>query len=132
MLSKSAITMHVKTEEIRRIRRERDFSQEYMAEMLNLSQSQYSRLENNESPIDFEKIGKIAIILDVNPFDILEFSEQSFINCSQSGNINTINNNEDFKNERESYLQQIKELKEDKEFLKQEIISLKKLLDKLS
>ncbi|MCT3991081.1 helix-turn-helix transcriptional regulator [Elizabethkingia anophelis] len=124
--------MHVKTEEIRRIRRERDFSQEYMAEMLNLSQSQYSRLENNESPIDFEKIGKIAIILDVNPFDILEFSEQSFINCSQSGNINTINNNEDFKNERESYLQQIKELKEDKEFLKQEIISLKKLLDKLS
>ncbi|MCL1665444.1 helix-turn-helix domain-containing protein [Elizabethkingia ursingii] len=124
--------MHVKTEEIRRIRRERDFSQEYMAEMLNLSQSQYSRLENNESPIDFEKIGKIAIILDVNPFDILEFSEQSFINCSQSGNINTINNNEDFKNERESYLQQIKELKEDKEFLKQEIISLKKLLNKLS
>ncbi|MCT4215266.1 helix-turn-helix transcriptional regulator [Elizabethkingia anophelis] len=124
--------MHVKTEEIRRIRRERDFSQEYMAEMLNLSQSQYSRLENNESPIDFEKIGKIAIILDVNPFDILEFSEQSFINCSQSGNINTINNNEDFRSERESYLQQIKELKEDKEFLKQEIISLKKLLDKLS
>ncbi|WP_454059744.1 helix-turn-helix domain-containing protein [Elizabethkingia ursingii] len=122
--------MHVKTEEIRRIRRERDFSQEYMAEMLNLSQSQYSRLENNESPIDFEKVGKIAIILDVNPFDILEFSEQSFINCSQSGNINTINNNEDFKHERESYLQQIKELKEDKEFLKQEIISLKKLLDK--
>ncbi|MEN5133451.1 helix-turn-helix transcriptional regulator [Elizabethkingia anophelis] len=102
--------MHVKTEEIRRIRREKDFSQEYMAEMLNLSQSQYSRLENNESPIDFEKIGKIAIILDVNPFDILEFSEQSFINCSQSGNINTINNNEDFKHERDSYLQQIKEL----------------------
>ncbi|HFK5528241.1 helix-turn-helix domain-containing protein [Elizabethkingia anophelis] len=122
--------MHVKTEEIRRIRREKDFSQEYMAEMLNLSQSQYSRLENNESPIDFEKVGKIAIILDVNPFDILEFSEQSFINCSQSGNINTINNNEDFKHERESYLQQIKELKEDKEFLKQEIISLKKILDK--
>lgn len=122
--------MHVKTEEIRRIRREKDFSQEYMAEMLNLSQSQYSRLENNESPIDFEKVGKIAIILDVNPFDILEFSEQSFINCSQSGNINTINNSEDFKHERESYLQQIKELKEDKEFLKQEIILLKKLLNK--
>ena len=122
--------MHVKTEEIRRIRREKDFSQEYMAEMLNLSQSQYSRLENNESPIDFEKVGKIAIILDVNPFDILEFSEQSFVNCSQSGNINTINNNEDFKYERESYLQQIRELNEDKEFLKQEIILLKRLLDK--
>lgn len=45
--------------------------------------------------------------------------------------MNTFNNNENFEKEREAYLTQIKELKEDKEFLKQENLSLKKMLEKL-
>lgn len=122
--------MLLKTEQIRKIRREKDFSQDYIAEILGLSQSQYSRIENAECSIDIDKANKIAEILGVNPLDIVDFyNKQEFINCSQSGNINTINNN-DFEKEREAYLDQIKELKQDKEFLKQEIVSLKKILDK--
>ena len=123
--------MKINTEEIRRIRREKDFSQEYMAEMLGLSQSQYSRIENNECSIDLEKTKKISELLDISPLDILDFADiQSIFHCNQSGNIETINNTSEFDNERNSYLSQIKELKEDKEFLKQEIVSLKKLLEK--
>ena len=123
--------MKINTEEIRRIRREKDFSQEYMAEMLGLSQSQYSRIENNECSIDLEKTKKISELLDINPLDIIDFSDrQAFFHCNQSGNIETINNTSEFDNERNSYLSQIKELKEDKEFLKQEIVSLKNLLEK--
>ena len=123
--------MKINTEEIRRIRREKNFSQEYMAEMLGLSQSQYSRIENNECSIDLEKTKKISELLDISPLDILDFADrQAFFHCNQSGNIETINNTSEFDNERNSYLSQIKELKEDKEFLKQEIVSLKKLLEK--
>lgn len=124
--------MLLKTEQIRRIRREKDFSQDYMAEVLGLSQSQYSRIENGECNIDIDKASKIAEILEVNPLDIVDFyNKQEFINCSQSGNINTINNNTDFNAERQSYLEQIKELKSDKEFLKKENLSLKNILEKL-
>lgn len=100
--------------------------------MLDLSQFQYSRIENGECSIDLEKTSKIAEVLGTNPLDIIEFSDkQAFFNCSQSGNMNVINNNESFEKEREAYLVQIKELKEDKEFLKQENLSLKKMLEKL-
>lgn len=125
--------MYIKTEEIRRLRREKDFSQDYMAEMLEISQPQYSRIENGECSVDLEKTNKIAEILEVNTQDIVELPDkQTFFNCSQSGNnISTINNNESFEKERQAYLDQIKELKEDKEFLKQENLSLKKMLEKL-
>ncbi len=124
--------MLLKTERIREIRRKKDFSQDYMAEVLGLSQSQYSRIENAECSIDIDKANKIAEILEVNPLDIVDFyNKQEFINCSQSGNINTINNNNDFEEERKSYLLQIEELKKDKEFLIQEYQSLKQILEKL-
>lgn len=124
--------MLLKTEQIRKVRREKDFSQDYMAEVLGLSQSQYSRIENAECSIDIDKANKIAEILGVNPLDIVDFyNKQEFINCSQSGNIHTINNNSDFEEERNSYLQQIEELKKDKEFLIKEHQSLKQMLEKL-
>jgi len=125
--------MYIKTEQIRKLRREKDFSQEYMAEMLELSQSQYSRIENGECSIDLEKTNRIAEVLGANPLDIIEFSDkQAYINCTNSGYyMNTFNNSENFEKEREAYLAQIKELKEDKEFLKQENLSLKKMLEKL-
>lgn len=124
--------MLLKTEQIRKIRREKDFSQDYMAEVLGLSQSQYSRIENAECSIDIDKANKIAEILGANPLDIVDFyNKQEFINCSQSGNYNTITNNNDFEEERKSYLEQIKGLKQDKEFLIKEHQSLKQMLEKL-
>lgn len=123
--------MLLKTEQIRKLRREKDFSQDYMAEVLGLSQSQYSRIENGECSVDIDKANKIAEVLESNPLDIVDFyNKQEFINCTQSGNINTINNN-DFEQERLSYQEQIKELKKDKEFLKKENVSLKSMLEKL-
>ena len=124
--------MLLKTEQIRKIRREKDFSQVYMAEVLGRSQSQYSRIENGECSIDIDKANKIAEILDTNPLDIVDFyNKQEFINCSQSGNYNTITNNNDFEEEKKSYLLQIEELKKDKEFLIKEHVSLKQMLEKL-
>ncbi|MDR0828918.1 MAG: helix-turn-helix domain-containing protein [Prevotellaceae bacterium] len=117
------ITFKLKTDEIRRIRRDKDLSQDYMAEILGLSQSQYSRLENGESAISIDKVIEIAHKLNVPCEDIIDGDiRQIFNNCSQSGNniekIETINNHSDFEQERKSLLMFIENLQKDNEFLK--------------
>jgi len=57
---------------IRRMRREREFSQEYVAEKLGLTQAQISRIENNESDPDSELISKFAEVLGVSPGILFE------------------------------------------------------------
>ena len=68
-------------ENIRKIRELKGFSQEFMAQKLNMSQRHYSRLEKEEVKIDMNKITLISEVLEVSPIQIIEFDEkQLFIN----------------------------------------------------
>ncbi|WP_260377579.1 helix-turn-helix domain-containing protein [Candidatus Ornithobacterium hominis] len=61
---------------MREAKRNKNFSQEYMANPLDISQSQYSRLEKGE--IDFE-VSKLSILIDtleLNPMGVIEFTEK--------------------------------------------------------
>ena len=89
--------MKVKGNLIREARRRKDFSQDYMANLLDISQSQYSKLENGEANFDVSKLGALLDALELNPLEVIEFSEkqQVFINSSYSGNNNTTINNID-------------------------------------
>ena len=82
--------MKVKGNLIREARRRKDFSQDYMANLLDISQSQYSKLENGEANFDVSKLGALLDALELNPLEVIEFSEkqQIFINSN-----NTIVNN---------------------------------------
>ena len=82
--------MKVKGNLIREARRRKDFSQDYMANLLDISQSQYSKLENGEANFDVSKLGALLDALELNPLEVIEFSEkqQVFINSN-----NTIVNN---------------------------------------
>lgn len=82
--------MKVKGNLIRDARRRKDFSQKYMANLLDISQSQYSKLENGEANFDVSKLGALLDELELNPLEVIEFSEkqQVFINSN-----NTIVNN---------------------------------------
>lgn len=71
--------MYIKTEQIRRLRREKDFSQEYGAEVLDIFQSQYSRIENGECSIDLEKTSRTADILGTNPFGYCRYRISNLI-----------------------------------------------------
>lgn len=124
--------MNINTEKVRQLRRSKDFSQDYMAEIMGLSQSQYSRIENGDCAIDQEKVKLISDILEVNPLDILELqSWQSLIYYyNQLRNTETSNNNQDFEEEIKFYITQIEELKKDKEFLREQVILLRNLLEK--
>lgn len=59
--------VHIK---IRLIRLEKNYSQEYMANLLNISQSYYAKIENNKSDLTIALFFKICKILDV---DIISF-----------------------------------------------------------
>jgi transcriptional regulator with XRE-family HTH domain len=120
--------MKLRTDEVRRLRRIKDFSQDYTPDVIGLLQSQYSRIENGECAVALDKLRSISDILGVNPLDLIDFGQgQAFFYCNQSGNIETINNHNDFTEERKSYLSQIEDLKRDKKFLMEQIELLKEL-----
>lgn len=68
---------------IRRIREQKGFSQEYLADRLDISQASYARLENEETKITVDRLLKIAEILETEIID--------FFNATKSG-IQTQNN----------------------------------------
>ena len=51
---------------IRRIRLEKSFSQEYMANELGISQSQYGKIENGVVKLSYERLQKIARVLEAD------------------------------------------------------------------
>ena len=59
------------TRSIRKIREEKNFSQEYMATRLNISQNTYSKLELGYTALTVERLIQIAAILEISIIDLL-------------------------------------------------------------
>lgn len=57
---------------IRKTREKRGFSQDYMANVLEISQASYARLENEDTKITVERLYKIAEILDSSIIDFFD------------------------------------------------------------
>lgn len=60
---------HIKIKKIRKLKR---FSQQYMADQLNLSQMAYSKIERNKTQLNWEKLNKLAKILSANIWDLVD------------------------------------------------------------
>lgn len=58
------------TDKLRLLRRKREYSQEYMAFMLNISQNAYSRLENGKTPLTVNRLFEICDLLKISPGDL--------------------------------------------------------------
>ncbi len=56
---------------IRKIRLEKNYTQEYIADELNISQSQYCKKENGTQKFSFDEIVGIASILNIEVKDLL-------------------------------------------------------------
>lgn len=78
--------MKVKEKLIREARIRKDYKQHDIAHFLGVSQSQYSKLENGEVHFDITQLGLLLDKLDLNPLDVIEFSEkqQVFINSNNT------------------------------------------------
>ena len=102
--------MKVKGDLIKEARLKKGFKQDNLADILEISQSQYSKLENGEATFDVQKLSLLIDQLELNPLDIIEFSEkqQTFINSAVSGNHNSNHNyNNSFNNYDEEMIRKI-------------------------
>lgn len=81
MYQKTVSTDHIQrvTEKIRLLRREMEYSQEYMAFMLNISQNAYSRLENGKTPLTVNRLFEICTLLGISPGELLDTDPDTFI-----------------------------------------------------
>lgn len=110
-------------QKIRKIRDLKGFSQEYMALRLNMSQTNYSKIESDEVKLTLDRLMEIGDIFGMDPLDILSFDKELIFNNhdqkgGQAGNIIIQNVSE---NERALYEQQIKHLQEEIQFLRAQL-----------
>ena len=118
------LLMHV-SEKIRKIREVKGFSQDYVASQLNMTQTNYSKIERGDTKeMTVDRLEKIAKVLEVAPGDILNFDEKQVFNSTfnnHSGNLgdNIVMMKTSFERERKQYETQIKHLEEEITFLRE-------------
>jgi transcriptional regulator with XRE-family HTH domain len=106
---------------IRKIRGLKGFSQEFMSQQLELSQRQFSRIENDETDVSLSKLERIGEILEVSLTQILGFDERFiFQNCE-----NAFGTNQNYyafsEKEREQYEKRITHLEGEIVFLRNQL-----------
>lgn len=126
-------------EKLRILRKLKGFTQEEIAEKLNISRRAYSFLENDTTKIDVPRMNQIAKIYGIELEELLNFNEgQAFTNCFNN-NINGFFSAEKVyahtsKEEREFFVGQIQQLiknqNEERKHFIEILSSLKQIVDK--
>ncbi len=65
---------------IRKVRESKGYSQEYVANLLNISQASYARLENQITKITLDRLFKIAEILETSVVEFFDSERCSPVN----------------------------------------------------
>jgi len=71
---------------IKKLRELKNYTQDYMADQLGISQPAYSKLETDETEISHVRLTQIANALGVTVQDILSFDEKVFYNQMNNHN----------------------------------------------
>ncbi|HEY4063906.1 MAG TPA: helix-turn-helix transcriptional regulator [Puia sp.] len=121
-------------QKLRLFREFRNYSQEYIAEKLGITQNTYSRIENNQTKITAERLSKLATILNIPPLELLS-EKEPVIHFSESGSYPPGQVREDhwkemMENTRQLYSQVIGSKDEKIAHLENEISSLRREKDR--
>ncbi|WP_027378422.1 helix-turn-helix domain-containing protein [Chryseobacterium daeguense] len=65
---------------IRKHRELKGFSQEYMANQLNINQASYAKIENNSTKLTVERLFAISKLLETEITDLLDLKNQTIYN----------------------------------------------------
>ena len=116
---------------IKKVRELKNYTQEYMAERLGITQSGYSRYEKEDGDLTISQLDKISEIFNMKVEDLINFDEKNIFNnygpnsnYANANEIVTINNGICDK-ERELYDKTIKLLEEQILILQERINELK-------
>lgn len=64
---------------IRAIRESRGYTQEYMAEMLDICQSTYANLESGKTPLSINRLLRISDILETDFAELVDYHQSSWV-----------------------------------------------------
>ena len=67
---------------IRNKREERNYTQEYLAYKLNISQNAYSKIELGYTKITLERLFEIADILEIDVIDLISTDRSDFVTAT--------------------------------------------------
>lgn len=101
---------------IKNIRELRNYTQEFMAQKLKMTQAGYSKIECGESDVPFSKLKEIAKVLAVKVEDLISFDQQKIFNGFN--NVKGNNSNNLIVND----IKEIKKLYEDKVSLLEKLL----------
>ncbi|MCB9335836.1 MAG: helix-turn-helix transcriptional regulator [Flavobacteriales bacterium] len=112
------IPPHIK---IKTVRKQNKLSQQYMADKLNISQFAYSKIERNETQLNWNKITTIASILGINVWDLVDetksLNEDDLNTLSPTSTIDLLKQLFDkYEKERELLNREIQNLKDQLKF----------------
>ncbi len=112
-------------QKIKKLRELKNLTQAHIANELGITQSAYSKIEQGETEITYQKLTRISEILGLSPEEITSFNEQMIFNVmhNQTGNGFVLQKGLS-DNEKRLYEDQIQTLKD-------EIQYLKKILDNM-
>lgn len=65
-------------EKIRKLREQKDLTQEEMAQQIEMSKNGYAKIGHGESKLNLEKLEKIAMIFDMNVVELIN-QDKSFV-----------------------------------------------------
>jgi transcriptional regulator with XRE-family HTH domain len=119
-------------EKIRFLRESKDWSQEEMAEKLNMSLSGYSKIERGDTKVSIPKLKKIAGILETDLIELMFLGEKRiyFAGNENSNNVNIIGSTElAFENQKQQLI--IEHLKSTLEQKNTEIANQKEIIELL-
>src|SRR5690606_34470545 len=105
------------SDNIRMLRDKKGHSQEYMSEMLNVSQQTYSLIEKNPEKANLGRVIEIAKILDVKISFLLNEDESFVLNTFNQQGGNAISNVHSISND-EIYQKLIKQMESEIDFLR--------------
>jgi len=114
---------------IKRIREQKGYSQEFMASQLDISQATYARLESEETKLPIDRLQKIATILET---DILAFLDSSKLSIYNQTNAEGAYGNGYIENlyveNKETLKKLIQTLEDENKYLKTEIEFLRSII----
>jgi transcriptional regulator with XRE-family HTH domain len=78
MKEKLKLEMKEVASNIRKVREFRNYTQDYLAAKLEISQNAYSKIELGYSKITLDRLFHIALILEVQVMELLYFDKNNF------------------------------------------------------
>ena len=110
-------------EKIRKIRELKNFSQENMAEQLQMSVNGYAKIERGEVGLQMDKLEKIADVLSMNVVDLLSV-DKSLVFLNMENSTNSAN----YYAAQEKYVIEIERLKQQNGYLQAMLMEKEKLI----